>query len=721
MEGDNEGDGEFAVGEGEFAGGEFPEDGEGEGFDDGEGEGFDDDDDFPEGEGQADAEGEFEPDVDHVNVTTNISKDRGAMDAMLAKEDLGIVHSRIQENVRILSSFKELRDPNKKRTEYMTDLMNDVVTAYDYNLEMVDIFFSLFNPAEAIRCIEANEEARPVTIRTNTIKTKRRDLAKILIHRGVNCEPIGEWSKVGLKIYDSQVPIGATPEYLAGHYILQSPSSFLPVMALCPQPGERVLDMAASPGGKTTYIAQLMKNSGVLFANDLKKERLKSLTANIQRLGIKNCIVTNYDGRYYDKTMKGFDRVLLDSPCSGLGVISRDPSIKAQKTYNEIMKLSHLQKQLILAAIDCCDFKSKTGGYIVYSTCSITVEENEAVIDYALKHRYVKLVDTGLEVGNEGLYKYKERRYHPSLKLTKRIYPHTHNMDGFFVAKLKKYAHGVKSDDKEKDTLSIKREEAIKRIKEKKRDRKNRHKKHEEGKEGSQDKKKFNKKHSGRKDKFGKHKKQFKPKEQKDVNQTEGKEQKELNQTTEKSEKKHKKEHKQENANAPQKVQKKENNALPQNDAKGKEHKKHGKGNKEHKEKKFEGKREKQELKQEKLVEKKEKHEPKQEKSAEKKKEKHEQKQKQKQKQEKSVEKKKEKHDNNQEKYIEKKKEKKEMKVDKSKQPAEAKQDNKKFKSKETTQTAVVNKAESKNKEFKKDHKKKDKEGKSKKRQKVTE
>ena len=85
--------------------------------------------------------------------------------------------------------------------------------------------------------------------------TKRKDLAKSLIQRGVNLDPVAEWSKVGLKIYDSQVPIGATPEYLAGHYILQSASSFLPVMALAPQPGEKIMDMAAAPGGKTTYIA----------------------------------------------------------------------------------------------------------------------------------------------------------------------------------------------------------------------------------------------------------------------------------------------------------------------------------------------------------------------------------------------------------------------------------------------------------------------------------
>jgi len=151
------------------------------------------------------------------------------------------------------------------------------------------------------------------------------------MQRGITLEPLAEWSKVGIKIFESKVPIGATPEYLAGHYMLQSASSFLPVIALAPQVGERILDMAAAPGGKTTYISQLMKNTGVVVANDAKLERLKALKFNVQRLGITNCIVTNYDGRKFPKVMKGFDRVLLDAPCTGLGIISKDPSIKSQR------------------------------------------------------------------------------------------------------------------------------------------------------------------------------------------------------------------------------------------------------------------------------------------------------------------------------------------------------------------------------------------------------
>jgi 16S rRNA C967 or C1407 C5-methylase (RsmB/RsmF family) len=93
-------------------------------------------------------------------------------------------------------------------------------------------------------------------------QARRRDLAAALINRGVNLDPLSKWSKVGLVVYESQVPVGATPEYMAGHYMLQSAASFLPVMALAPQEKERIVDMAASPGGKTTYISSLMRNTG---------------------------------------------------------------------------------------------------------------------------------------------------------------------------------------------------------------------------------------------------------------------------------------------------------------------------------------------------------------------------------------------------------------------------------------------------------------------------
>jgi ribosomal RNA methyltransferase Nop2 len=124
---------------------------------------------------------------------------------------------------------------------------------------------------------------------------------------------------------------GATPEYMAGHYILQAASSFLPVMALAPQENERVLDMCSAPGGKATYMAALMKNTGIIFANDANRERCRGLVANIHRLGATNTVVSNYDAREFPKVIGGFDRVLLDAPCSGTGVISKDASVKTTK------------------------------------------------------------------------------------------------------------------------------------------------------------------------------------------------------------------------------------------------------------------------------------------------------------------------------------------------------------------------------------------------------
>uniref|UniRef100_H3CRI4 NOP2 nucleolar protein homolog (yeast) n=1 Tax=Tetraodon nigroviridis TaxID=99883 RepID=H3CRI4_TETNG len=360
--------------------------------------------------------------------------------------DLKTIHQRIKDNIDVLCNFSKKREEGKERAEYMSLLKKDLCTYYSYNHFLIEKLIDIFPLSELVDFLEANEIQRPVTIRTNTLKTRRRDLAQALINRGVNLDPLGKWSKVGLVIFDSSVPIGATPEYLSGQYMLQGASSFLPVMALSPQEGELVLDMSSAPGGKTTYIAQLMRNTGVIVANDANAERLKSVVGNIHRLGVTNTVVCNYDGRQFPKVMGGFDRVLLDAPCSGTGVIAKDPAVKTSKDDADINRSAHLQKELILSAIDSINAESPTGGYLVYCTCSVMVEENEWVVDYALKKRNVKLVPTGLDFGKEGFFfRFKERRFHPSLQLSRRFYPHSHNMDGFFVAKLKKFSNVIPS------------------------------------------------------------------------------------------------------------------------------------------------------------------------------------------------------------------------------------------------------------------------------------
>lgn len=370
--------------------------------------------------------------------------------------DLHTVQRRMRMCVRVLNNFRKL-NAGRSRSEYTEQLIADIASYYGYNEFLAEKLFSLFSTSEAIEFFEANEVPRPVTIRTNTLRTRRRDLAQALVNRGVNLEPIGKWSKDGLQVFESAVPLGATPEYLAGHYMLQAASSFLPVLALSPQPGERVLDMASAPGGKTTHMAALMQNTGVVFANDATKARTKSLAANVHRLGCKNVIVCNYDGREFPKVMGGFDRVLLDAPCSGTGVISKDASVKTNKSDRDFTLLSHLQKQLILCAIDSVSPTSTTGGYLVYSTCSVTVDENEAVVDYALRKRpNVRLVDTELGFGREGYTSYRGKSFDPSVNLTRRFYPHAHNMDGFYVAKFKVEKAVKKKSVDEDEPLEVK-------------------------------------------------------------------------------------------------------------------------------------------------------------------------------------------------------------------------------------------------------------------------
>ena len=352
--------------------------------------------------------------------------------------NLQLVHMRIQEVVRVLSNFAALAEPDRSRADYMDRLCKDVQTYYGYNEFLAEKVLDLFSPEEAIAFFEANEVPRPVTIRANTLRTRRRDLAQKLINRGVSLEPVGPWSKVGLQVFESAVPIGATPEYLVGEYMLQAVSSFLPCMALAPQPHERILDMASAPGGKVTYLSALMQNTGCIFANDSNKARIKSLTANVHRMGCRNIVVCNYDGRQFPKVLGGFDRVMLDSPCSGTGVISKDASVKTNKSKRDLILLTQLQKQLILCAIDSVNPKSETGGYVVYSTCSVMVEENEEVIEYALRKRpNVRIVPTGIDFGRDGLKRFRSRTFDERMTLCRRIFPHVHNMDGFFVCKLK--------------------------------------------------------------------------------------------------------------------------------------------------------------------------------------------------------------------------------------------------------------------------------------------
>ncbi|MCL4118233.1 UNVERIFIED_CONTAM: hypothetical protein GTU68_022552 [Idotea baltica] len=325
--------------------------------------------------------------------------------------DMQAISLRIKDIIFVLAKFKERRAEGRSRGDYLSVLEHDLCAFYSYNTFLMKKLMDIFPLSELVDFLEANEVPRPVTLRTNTLKTRRKQLAQSLINQGVNMDVI-PWSKVGLVVYSNgSVPLGATMEYLCGHYILQGASSFLPVVALAPKENEKILDMCAAPGGKSTHIAAMMRNTGVLISNDFNRDRTKALVGNFHRMGISNSVITCLDGRKIAKRMTNyFDRVLVDAPCSGTGVISKDEQVKVSKEAKDVKRCTHMQKELLLSAIDSVDAKSRTGGYICYSSCSILCEENEEVINYALRKRNVKLVPTGLEVGKEGFVNFKGNR-----------------------------------------------------------------------------------------------------------------------------------------------------------------------------------------------------------------------------------------------------------------------------------------------------------------------
>ncbi len=231
--------------------------------------------------------------------------------------------------------------------------------------------------------------------------------------------------------------IGNLIEHSLGYFYVQESASMIPPLALDPKPGEIVLDMCASPGSKTTQIAQYMKNDGILISNDYTIERMKPLSINLERCGVLNAIITLMEGRWFAKSGIEFDRILVDAPCSGTGTIRK--SFKTLKIWNPNMvkRLSSQQKQLAETAFKIL----KPGGTMVYSTCSLEPIEDEGVISYLLDKfdnlKLEKIELSGLKKA-EPIIGFENLEFNPGVKDCLRIWPQDNDTEGFFVTKIRK-------------------------------------------------------------------------------------------------------------------------------------------------------------------------------------------------------------------------------------------------------------------------------------------
>ena len=210
----------------------------------------------------------------------------------------------------------------------------------------------------------------------------------------------------------------------------------IPPLALNAKPDDVVLDMCAAPGSKTTQIASMMKNKGILITNDYQIERLKPLSINMQRCGVANSIMTLMHGHQFKRSGLQFDKILVDAPCSGTGTVRK--SFKTLKIWNPnmIKRLSGTQKQLLQTGFDLL----KEDGTLVYSTCSLEPEENEAVVSWLLENNSnAKTEKFNINLNkSKPITEFNSIKYHEGVKNCLRIWPQNNNTDGFFVCRIKK-------------------------------------------------------------------------------------------------------------------------------------------------------------------------------------------------------------------------------------------------------------------------------------------
>lgn len=242
---------------------------------------------------------------------------------------------------------------------------------------------------------------------------------------------------------DRSDALGRDLLHLVGHIYMQEAASMLPPAVLDPQPGEAVLDMSAAPGSKTTQMSAMMRNTGVIVGNDVQERRLWTLITALQRSGTVNTLVVKKVGQWYAKHMtERFDRVLVDAPCTAQGTVRKDSDALTYCGPENIAKMARLQEQLLESGIHA----AKVGGYITYSTCTLTPEENEGVV-HAIMNKFgdqIEVLPTGLNDNSGWIQKAQEdsaivqRSLGVPVLPMLRMWPHVHDIEGFFCALIRK-------------------------------------------------------------------------------------------------------------------------------------------------------------------------------------------------------------------------------------------------------------------------------------------
>ncbi len=297
--------------------------------------------------------------------------------------------------------------------------------------EFVDELYENYSPLTVDRILAGMSGERNTTLRVNTLKSDIYEIMNMLKENAIKFDRV-PWYNDALVIKNAnEKELQKLDIYEEGKIYLQSLSSMVPPIVLKPKPGEKVLDLTAAPGSKTTQIAAMMQNSGYILANELDALRCERLKFNVEKQGAKIIEINNGRGESIGKKYEEyFDKVLLDAPCSGEGrFLANDPKTYRSWSVKTVKELSKLQKKLLKSAYQAV----KKGGEIVYSTCTLNKEENENILKWAIEELNIKLLDINLNIKNS----IEISENNADLKKAIRILP-SKETEGFFIARLKK-------------------------------------------------------------------------------------------------------------------------------------------------------------------------------------------------------------------------------------------------------------------------------------------
>jgi NOL1/NOP2/sun family putative RNA methylase len=279
----------------------------------------------------------------------------------------------------------------------------------------------------------ACERPLPSVVRVNTIKGDVARTCEALDAEGVAYEQAA-WNPRLLRLPSAQP--GRNWPYVHGWLHGQEEVSALPARMLDPAPGERVWDAAAAPGSKTTQLAALMADAGLLVGTDTNLGRISALRANAERLGVSNLAITHEDARNHSLSPfdgAEYDRALVDAPCSCEGTMRKNPDVLDEWTMGHVEAVAGVQKGLLRRAVQA----TRPGGTVVYSTCTFAPEENEAVLDHVLAEEACEMAALDLPLTHVGgVTEWEGERFDPGVERAARIYPHHNDTGGFFCAKL---------------------------------------------------------------------------------------------------------------------------------------------------------------------------------------------------------------------------------------------------------------------------------------------